>query len=163
MTNIIAVDETYRHVAKIASPGPLLTVGSSRLKWYDIGRADTPVAPFVRNTARAYLAREQASLELDRDLGFVFLHRCGADQSFHFLGVCTWRNANELWESVYYKDAEMADFAPFPQAGRHRGAFCVWELGPVIYERKAWTRFLTSPRDERDVSEYLQSMFEGAV
>lgn len=131
MTNIIAVEDAYRHVAKIASPGSLLTVGSSRLKWYDIGRADTPVAPIVRSTARAYLTREEASLELDRDVGFVFLHRCG--DAFHFLGLCTWRNSNELWESVYYKDADMADFAPFPQPGRHRGAFCVWELGPVIY------------------------------
>ena len=36
------------------------------------------------------------------ELGFVVLHRCGED--FYFLLVCTWRNENELWETVWAKD-----------------------------------------------------------
>ena len=38
------------------------------------------------------------------ELGFVVLHRCG--ESFYFLLVCTWRNENELWETVWAKDGD---------------------------------------------------------
>lgn len=163
MTQTIAVEDGYRHYPKHAAGGPLLTLGSSRLKWYDVARAETPVEPAVAALARAHLEAELRAdrLELDRDVGFVVLHRCGKD--FYFLALCTWRNSNELWESVYYKDGAMADFAPFARPGRHAGTFCVWEMGPVVHERAAWIRYLTSPRGEGDLQRYLASAFEGEV
>ena len=164
MINTIAVETGYRHYPKRASAGPLLALGSSRLKWYDVARAETPVEPAIRAMARAYLEGQsrEGKLELDRDVGFAVLHRCGTD--FYFLAPCTWRNSNELWESVYYKDGPgMADFAPFAQTSRHRGTFCVWEMGPVVHERAAWIRFLTSSRDEADLRRYFESTFEGEV
>jgi hypothetical protein len=165
MIDLNAVDSAYRHVSKIASPGPLLRAGASRLKWYDVARADTPVPSDVRETARHFLLSEArgGTLELDRDVGFAVLHRCGAGNDFYFLPVCTWRHANEMWESVYYKDAKSEGFAPFTQTGRHRGTLCVWELGPVIHEQKAWVRLLQSPRTERDLESYLSAMFAGVV
>lgn len=165
MTDLIAVEHGYRHVAKLATPGPLLSAGSTRLKWYDVARHDTPVPAAIREAARSDLVSEQArgKLELDRDIGFAVLHRCGANNDFYFLPVCTWRNANELWESVYYKDAAMSAFAPFVQTGHHRGTLCVWELGPVIHEQKAWVRFLESPRCEISLAAYLRSLFAGDV
>lgn len=113
--------------------------------------------------ARSYPKVEARAgrLEFDRDVGFVVLHRCGSN--FYFLAPCTWRNSNELWESVYCKDAAKADIAPFSPPGRHRGTFCVWEVGPVVHERAAWIRFLTSPRAEGDLRRYLESNFEGEV
>lgn len=165
MTEPIAVEPGYRHVAKWATPGPLLSAGTSRLKWYEIARRETPVPASVRDAARNGLAAEAATrqLELDRDVGFAILHRCGANNDFYFLPVCTWRNANEMWESVYYKDATMSGFAPFPQPGRHRGTLCVWELGPVIHEQQAWVAFLKSPRREAELAGYLASTFVGEV
>jgi hypothetical protein len=160
MLNIIAVDDAYRHVTKISSPGPLLTAGTSRLKWYDVARSDTPVPREVSQSARQYLAAE---LKFDRDIGFVVLHRCGAGNDFYFLAACSWRNSNELWESVYYRDKTMTAFAPMPQPNPHKGTFCVWELGPVIHEQKEWVRFLKSPRSHRDLDAYLASTFEGDV
>jgi len=75
------------------------------------------------------------------------LHRCGKD--FYFLLVSTWRHSNEIWETVFYKNGDaMPDFAPFPRDGAHKPCFCVWELAPVWHEKEAWTRFLTSARDE---------------
>jgi hypothetical protein len=163
MTDQIAVETAYRHTAKYVTPGILLSAGSSRLKWYDVARAETPVLEATRELARDYLASEAArgALELDRDVGFAILHRCGANNDFYFLPVCTWRNSNELWESVYYKDAAMTGFAPFVQTGRHRGTLCVWELGPVIHEQRAWVRYLQSPRGEADLHTYLRAGFEG--
>jgi hypothetical protein len=160
MLNIIAVNQTYRHVPKVSSPGPMLNVGTSRLKWYDVARADTPVPREVSESARRYLASE---LKFDRDIGFAVLHRCGAGNDFYFLCACTWRNSNELWSSVYYRDKTMTDFAPMKQEGPHRGTYCVWELGPVIHEQKEWVHFLKSPCAERDLDAYLASTFEGNV
>src|SRR5262245_20060843 len=165
MPNIIAVDETYRHVPKVSFPGPLLTAGTSRLKWYDVARADTPVDAAMRESAVARISAdiENGTLGFDREVGFVVLHRCGAGNDFHFLAPCTWRGSNELWESVYYRDKTMSAFAPFVQNGPHRGTYCVWEMGPVIYETKEWVRVLKSPRTERDLDTYLSSRFEGEV
>src|SRR5438128_599716 len=67
-------------------------------------------------------------------LGFVILHRCG--ESFYFLIVCTWRNSNELWQTVFYKDGEaMKEFALYPRDGEHKPTLCVWELVPVGHEQ----------------------------
>jgi hypothetical protein len=165
MLDIIAVNNTYRHVPKVSSPGALLTAGTSRLKWYDVARADTPVPASIRETAMTRIAAdiENGTLGFDREVGFVVLHRCGAGNDFYFLAPCTWRGSNELWESVYYRDKTMSTFAPFVQNGPHRGTYCVWEMGPVIHEQKEWVRFLKSPRTLRDLDAYLASMFEGEV
>lgn len=96
------------------------------------------------------------------DLGFVLLHRCGAE--FYFLIVCTWRQANELWETVYYKqDAKMDRFALFPREEPHIPTFCVWELGVVAHEMQAWSRFLKSARDGAAAGAYLDDRFSGPV
>jgi len=53
--------------------------------------------------------------------------------------LMTWRNTNEIWESVYVKEAVSVDgyaLATFEQS--HRGTFCVWELSPIWHERHAW-------------------------
>jgi hypothetical protein len=165
MLDIIAVNDTYRHVPKVSSAGPLLSVGTSRLKWYDVARADTPVPMAVRESAKARLVAdiENGTLGFDREVGFAILHRCGAGNDFYFLAPCTWRGSNELWESVYYRDATMTVFAPFPQNTMHKGTYCVWELGPVIHEQRAWVRFLQSARTQADLQAYLASTFEGAV
>ncbi len=162
MTDLVAVDSTYRHVAKTCTPGALLTAGSTRIKWYDVARADSPVPTPVRNMARTCLTSE-AERTLKGDIGFAVLHRCGTGNDFYFLPLCTWCNSNELWESVYYKDATMRDFAPFIQSGHHRGTLCVWELGPVIHEQRAWVRFLQSARGTRELDDYLTTTFEGVV
>jgi hypothetical protein len=92
----------------------------------------------------------------------VILHRCG--QSFYFLLISTWRNDNELWETVWAKhgDADPA-FRPWPVAGTHRPTFCVWELGAVWHEQQAWSDYLRSRRDEAATRTYLEASYEGAV
>ena len=124
------VSADYRHVAKLIRPAPAITLGEAVLKWYDIAPANEPVRPELQVLARGSLhaGRESGSLELAGDLGFVILHRCG--ESFYFLLVSTWRNDNELWETVWAKngDGEIA-FRPWPLEGTHHPTFCVWELG----------------------------------
>jgi hypothetical protein len=84
----------------------------------------------------------------------VILHRCGKD--FYFLIVCTWRNSNEIWETVFYKNGDsMTEFALFPRGGTHLPTFCVWELAPVMREKAAWERFLGTSRDVAAATEWL--------
>jgi hypothetical protein len=159
-----AVDPGNRHVAKIAFPQPGIVLGDSTLKWYDIGPEDEPVPLAIRALARRCLrdAAKAGALDLGGGFGFVILHRC--PESFYFLLVSTWRNENELWETVWAKVGEPdVFFHPWPSGGTHRPTFCVWELGAVGHEREAWSRYLRSPRDAAAGRAYLGDSYEGLV
>jgi hypothetical protein len=154
------IDEGYRHAPKRVTPGEPLELPETLLKWYAIHPDDRPVPSEIAERARARLAaRAHAPLEAS-GLGFVLLHRCGND--FYFLIVSTWRNSNELWETVFYKDGDaMEDFEPFARDRAHKPTYCVWELVPVWHEQKAWERFLASPRDETAAGAWLDDRFAG--
>ena len=156
MTRDVAAN--YVHRDKFASPREGIVAGETRLKWSNIAPLDAPVPMEIEKLARDYLK----DMRVAGDLGFVILHRCG--EAFYFLLVSTWRNENELWESVYAKaNADEPDFKPFIVETMHRGTFCVWELGVVWHEQQAWKRFLTSKRATEDVTRYLDDRFEGSV
>ena len=150
----------YEHVFKRIEPGEAVSAGGSVLKWYDVAPASAPVPPAIGELARQAL--DDAELDLAGELGFVILHRCG--DAFYFLIVSTWRNDNELWESVWAKDGEEANrFEPWPIAPDHRPTFCVWELGAVCHEQRSWSRYLRSARDARAKEAYLGDAFTGLV
>ena len=143
------IDPDYRHHPKQVIPRENLALGQARLKWYDIAAPDRTVPQSIADMAISYLQAEHRSgrLGLEDELGFVLLHRCG--EEFYFLIVCTWRGSNELWESVYYKkDNATPGFSLFPREQRHKGTYCVWEMGAVWHETKAWREYLYSPRDQ---------------
>ena len=154
----------YRHIQKRVRSRPGLTVDGAVLKWYDIAPADEPVPAAIRSLARTDLwaACAARTVALSDDLGFIILHRCGPD--FYFLITCTWRNDNELWETVWAKTGPAdAAFAPWPAAGPHRPAFCVWELGAVCHEQRAWSRYLLSERDADARQAYLEAGLDASV
>lgn len=154
----------YTHIPKLVRAGSMLVVDEAVLKWYEIAPVEAPVLPGIRDLAYAAVCRGTRSGELDLsgDLGFVILHRCG--QSFYFLLVSSWRNDNELWETVWAKDGpDSPTFEPWPIEGPHRPTFCVWELGAVCHEQRAWSRYLRSGRDAEDRQDYLLDTFTGEV
>lgn len=155
-----AVTPDYRHVEKQVRAAESLMLDDAFLKWYDVAPAQALVPGNVRTLARRNLrvAARSGALDLARDLGFVVLHRCG--EGFYFLLVCTWRNDNELWVTVWAKDS---DGEPEFRPRSHRPTFCVWELGAVCHERQAWSRFLRSDRDEPAKLAYLRDCYEGRV
>jgi hypothetical protein len=153
------IEPGYRHIGKRFTPGDPMEVPGALLKWYGLYPDDRPVPDEITDLARAYLAANPLEA---RGLGFVVLHRCGKD--FYFLIVCTWRNSNELWTTVFYKDGDaMQDFAPFPREAAHKPAFCVWELVPVWHEQQAWVRFLTSSRNEAAAQAWLADVSAGSA
>jgi len=152
----------YVHVEKVVRPEPSLMLGATLLKWYDIAPDDEPVPLAVRALARRCLrdANKAGTLDLGDALGFVILHRCAGE--FYFLLVSTWRNENELWETVWAKSGENdVLFRPWPDEGTHRPTFCVWELAAVGHERQAWSDYLVSARDEAAKRRYLASCYDG--
>ena len=151
------VPAEYRHGPKRVTPGEPLEIPGALLKWYGLHPDDRPIPEDVTRLARALLAT--TPLEAS-GLGFVLLHRCGTDFYFHIIG--TWRNSNELWLTVFYKDGDrMADFELFPRDGAHKPALCVWELVPVWHEQQAWERFLLSSRDEAAAQAWLADRYAG--
>ncbi len=154
----------YEHQAKVIAAGDRLNAGNAQLKWYNLASAENGVPPSIEQMARSFLTAEAKAerVGVDRELGFVVLHRCGSD--FYFLLLSTWRGSNELWETIFYKESPaMPGFAEFKFDSRHRGTFCVWELGAVGHEQKAWTRFLSSERTLQDEERYLGETFAGRV
>ena len=157
--NDLGIDAGYRHAPKQVAPGDPLEKPALTLKWYAVHPEDRTVPGELTKLARDYLSN--SPLEA-RGFGFVILHRCGAD--FYFLIVNTWRNNNELWETVFYKDgAAMAAFAPFPRDTAHKPTFCVWELAPVWHEKEAWERFLGSARDDAAARSWLTDLYAGGA
>ncbi len=153
------IDAGYRHRPKRVTPGGPIEPKGTLLKWYGINDEDRPIPEAITRLARAYLLN--TPLEA-RGLGFVLLHRC--EQDFYFLIVCTWRGNNELWETVFYKDGDkMSDFALFPRDREQKGSYCVWELVPVWHEKRAWERFLNSPRDEASARAWFDDRLAGVA
>ena len=160
----LGVGPDYQHSSKLIRPEASLTLGDAVLKWYDIAPAEGPVPLAMRALARRNLrdGAKSGKLALSGELGFVILHRCG--ESFYFLLACTWRNDNELWETVWAKDGDQAiAFRPWPIEGTHRPTYCVWELGAVWHEQQAWSRYLRTSRDEAAKQIYLRDSLAGAV
>ena len=158
------VTPEYVHVEKRVQPEPGLTLRDSVLKWYDVAPKHTPVPLAIRALARRNLrdASKAGTLGVSGELGFVILHRCG--ESFYFLLLCTWRNENELWETVWAKPGDRdPSFKPWPREGTHVPTFCVWELAAVNHERQAWSAYLSSARNAAARRSYLASVYEGAA
>jgi hypothetical protein len=151
------IDPAYRHAPKLVTPGEPLEVPGTFLKWYGLHAEDRPIPAEVTRLACERLTGAPIDA---KGLGFVILHRCGKD--FYFLIVCTWRNSNEMWQTVFYKDGDaMADFELFPRDDAHKPTLCVWELVPVWHEQQAWSRLLLSARDEAAAEAWRDDLFAG--
>jgi hypothetical protein len=153
------VDPDYRHGPKHVTPGLTLETPRATFKWYDLHREDLRIPESIVAMARKCIMSTQLEVP---GLGFVILHRCGND--FYFLIASTWRNENELWTTVFYKDGDrMAEFALFPRDGTHKPCFCVWEMVPVWHETQAWTRFLGTTRDAGAAEAWREDRFGGTA
>jgi hypothetical protein len=155
------VPKGYDYYKKYVTPSSDLSLPTAYLKWYDIYPAGGEITPEQAAESRAFLTTELAKLNLQGELGFVLLHRAG---SYLLLMPVTWRNTNELWESVYFKDLNQDggyQMNVFETA--HRGTYCVWELAPVWHERDAWVRFLSSKRDNEAKLAYINDRFSGLI
>jgi hypothetical protein len=152
----------YQHRQKFAMPGDALITPYIYLKWYDLYREESPISAEFVQEARSFLLAEleTGKLSLNNELGFVVHHQCA---TVSILYVCTWRNENELWETLYFRD--LAGDGKFRLCERDATTptFCVWVLGAVWHEQQAWTRYLYSQRDEVAKYAYVRDQMRGLV
>jgi hypothetical protein len=157
LQNDPGIDAQYRHIPKQAAPGEVIAPSGAVLKWYAVHPLGQAVPNELTQMARSYLMKNELEA---KGCGFVILHRCGND--FYFLIVNTWRNNNELWETVYYKNGDaMDDFALFPREAMHKPTYCVWELVPLWHEKQAWERFLKTSRGDEAAQAWLNDCYSG--
>ncbi len=97
------VAPAYQHRQKVVKPGDVLMTSTVSLKWYDIYPEELPIPCEPGHDARSFLLAEMeaGNLPLKHELGFAIHHRCS---NLYILYICTWRNDNELWETLYHKD-----------------------------------------------------------
>jgi hypothetical protein len=151
------VPEGYQYYEKLIRAGADLSLPTAYLKWYDLYPAEAEITPEQDAESRAFLATKIATLNIEGELGFVIQHRAG---SVLLLLLTTWRNTNEMWESVYVKDLNgNGGYVSVPFEMAHRGTFCVWELEAVWHERHAWVRFLSSQRDNTAKLAYINDRY----
>ncbi|MBB6370886.1 hypothetical protein [Chryseobacterium shigense] len=144
--------------SKYASPKGIFAVGKTQFKWYDLATDPAEILSEDISKARTCIENAGENFQDKDDLGFVIMHRCGEN---YLLLVCTWRNENELWESVYYDGSGI--FEVWDRNKIHLPTYCVWEMGIVYHESKAWKKFLGTDRTEIHQQDYLDDIFEGEV
>src|SRR5581483_1753933 len=152
----------YQHRQKFVRPGDALITSKVYLKWYDIYREELPISSKLVQDARSFLLAEMEAgrLPLMNELGFVIHHQC---RDLYILYVCTWRNENELWETLYHKDLTGDGKFHVLERSSTTPTFCVWVLGAVWHEQQAWTRYLYTKRDNAAKYAHLQDQMTGLV
>ncbi|MEU8827782.1 hypothetical protein [Streptomyces sp. NPDC048636] len=161
LTELAEYPADWSHQPKEIFPGDPLVLSGACLKWYDIRRPEVAATPEVSSEAREFLSAEVAAgrLEFRKEMGFVLLHRDGAK---YFMLVCVWRDKNEMWQGLYYKDD--AGFLPYPpKPGFLRPTQCVMELDATSHERRAWSRYLRSDRKTAAKQAYLDDACTGEL
>ena len=159
------VPAEYVHRPKIAAPGAELLAGGTRFKWYDLRFEDYPLSDALVRESRERIVSEVDAKRVDfgSTMGFVILHIAGGESTVAMLIVSTWRNSNEIWETVYLKDLLKDGAYERYERGGHLPTFCVWELGIVGHERDAFERYLRSKRDAAAAEAYFRDRFAGRV
>ena len=90
-------------------------------------------------------------------VGFVIAHRSTNAYSY----VVGWWSYGCLLSTAAYsaRFSEPAEIARCPA----RQAGCVWELGVIDHERRAWTRTMLGSNADGDVEGYLEAVLSGKV
>jgi len=150
----------YVHVAKTARRTHVADVPGGRLKWYEMHALGVRIPDAEAAAARGHLTAALTAGEpaLSGDKGFVIHHRCGDG---HLLLLCTWREDNELWETVWQSAG--GGYEPVVRADPHLPTYCVWEMGVVAHEARAWSRYLRSDRGREAERAYFADHFAGEV
>ncbi len=154
------------YIAKPHSIEPFGFVATSDkhafLKRYS--KRDIPNEPFSQKTmdiaSRLVLDRiENGSIDKKLGLGFMIL-------SNGYINVSFWGGElpSLLNNSLFgFKNEENMAREINELDIRKEGTYCVWELGVVEHEARAWRRYLQSKKEEADKIQYLNDSLRGTI
>jgi hypothetical protein len=163
MTNAFhQVAGDYRHKPKVLKPGPRIETAELCLKWHLLYPEALPITTEQVAEAQGFLRREVEAgrLAIRNQVGFVVQHRCA---EVLILYVCTWRNDNEVWETLYHSRVDGGAGYALHRREDTSPTFCVWVLNAVGHEHKAWSRYLASSRDDAARVAYLADELSAVV
>ncbi len=135
-------------------------VGDWRLKVYGIAPLDVAVRESLvaATLARAAEVLPQPAVSADRyGVGFVIAH----DAPGIAIGlIYWWQDENELHQRSFvgpHADPAAIAKLPDPAAG------CVWELGIIDFERRAWLEDVLANPAGPDIARYMERRLEDEV
>jgi len=156
----------YEHGPRVVVAESPLDSGNPMmvLKFYNMFRKGTePIMKRDINLAKGFIETEARMSRLNDEsgLGFIIM-------SQGFLNVARWSNDREtpyLLKNQVYEWKVKGDERILTKGVdlNKDGAFCMFELGVVDYERKAWEKYLKSERRIPDKIEYVNDTFAGEV
>jgi hypothetical protein len=130
-------------------------LGDWRLKLYGLAVPDHGVRPALLDATRA-LARQSLPPVDDAHYGAAFA--IAHDARWPIALIYWWQDENELHSRIY-AGAEIDAMAPAPETALG----CVWELGIVEFERRAWIADVIGNPDGPDLDAYLGRRFDGLI
>jgi hypothetical protein len=129
--------------------------GDWRLKLYGLATPEKGVRPGLLDITRSLA--EQSLPPVDEDhhgAAFAIAH----DARFPIALIYWWQGENELHSRIYAgEDLGSLALAEPTALG------CVWELGIVEFERRAWIADVIGNPDGPDIDRYLSRRFEGLI
>jgi hypothetical protein len=129
--------------------------GAWRLKLYGLARPEQGVRPELLDRTRELAARSLPPLD-DRTYGAAFA--IAHDARFPISLIYWWSDENEIRSRIYAGETidgmEALDATAFG---------CVWELGIVEFERRAWIADVIGNPDGPDLDAYMSRRFDGMI
>jgi hypothetical protein len=129
--------------------------GDWRLKLYGLARPEKGVRPELLDRTRELAERCLPPLD-ERVYGTAFA--IAHDANFPIALIYWWQDENEIRSCIYegpeLDSMELAEPAVFG---------CVWELGIVEFERRAWIADVIGNPDGPDLDLYMSRRFDGMI
>jgi hypothetical protein len=129
--------------------------GEWRLKLYGLAAPEKGVRPELLERTRELAASSLPPLD-ERVYGAAFA--IAHDARFPIALIYWWQDENELRSMIYagadLDSLELLDATAFG---------CVWELGIVEFERRAWIADVIGNPDGPDLDSYMSRRFHGMI
>jgi hypothetical protein len=130
-------------------------LGDWRLKLYGLARPEIEVRPELAAITRDVAAEVLPPVDAaHHGAAFAIAH----DARFPIALVYWWQDENELHSAI--RAGETLD-AMGPVAPSAHG--CVWEMGIIEFERRAWIADVIGNPDGPDPDRYMSRRFEGLI
>ena len=129
--------------------------GDWRLKLYGLAAPEKGVRPELLDATRR-LAEQSLPAVDEQHYGAAFA--IAHDARFPIALVYWWANENELHARIYAGESLDA-LEPVPETALG----CVWELGIIEFERRAWIADVIGNPDGPDLDAYLRRRFDGMI
>lgn len=129
--------------------------GDWRLKLYGLAAPEQGVRPELLDATRELAAGSLPSVDYERHgAAFAIAH----DANFPIALIYWWQATNELHQRVF-AGRELESMGPIDWTP----AGCIWELGIVEFERRAWISDVIGNPSGPDLESYMSRRFDGLI